>query len=358
MARTPLAIQALDSDTVRVQKGTHMRVLIIGGTRNLGPSIITALLRDGHQVTIFHRGRTLYDLPREIEVLRGDRSEHADCQHLLGSRDFDAAIDTTLYNGSDAAIAIDVLRGHVGHYLFISTGQVYLVREGPQRPFREEDYEGSVMPEPPKENHLDHDNWVYGVEKRAAEDLLAAAYAKNGFPFTSLRLPMVNSERDHYHRLQNYLLRMWDGGPLLVPGDPGLPLRHIYGEDVVRAIQLGLTNPKTIGRTYNISQNETLSLRDFLGLTAEIAGSKLHVAAFPRPLLDSARLLPSCSPFSDPWMSSLTNDRSQRELGMTFTPVRDYLQNLIEHYREHREPSPPGYEQRNRELAFAQHHGA
>jgi nucleoside-diphosphate-sugar epimerase len=335
-----------------------MRILIIGGTRNLGPLIIAALLADGHQITIFHRGRTLYDLPREIEVLHGDRTSRADCEHHFGRRDFDAAIDTTLYNGRDASIAIDVLRDRVCHYIFISTGQVYLVREGPQRPFREEDYDGPMMPEPPKENHLDHDNWVYGVEKRQAEDLLIEAHAKHGFPFTSLRLPMVNSERDHYHRIQNYLFRMWDGSPLLIPDDPGLPLRHVYGEDVVQAIQRCLANKSTIGRAFNISQDETLSLREFLNLTGELAGSKLHVAAFPRHLLDSARLLPHCSPFSDPWMSSLANDRSKQELGMEYTPIRAYLPRLIEYYREHREPAPPGYEQRDRELAFSQHHGA
>jgi nucleoside-diphosphate-sugar epimerase len=334
-----------------------MRVLIIGGTRNLGPSIVRALLQDGHQVTIFHRGRTLYELPREIEILHGDRTERADCERLL-RRDFDAAIDTTLYNGRDAAIAIDVLSGRAGHYIFISTGQVYLVREGPQRPFREGDYEGPVMPEPPKDDHLDHDNWVYGIEKRAAEDLLMEAHAKHAFPITSLRLPMVNSERDHFYRLQNYLFRMWDGSPLLVPDDPGLPLRHVYGEDVVRAIQLCLTNRKTIGRAYNISQDETMSLREFLDLTAKIAGTKLQITAFPRHLLDSARLLPHCSPFSDPWMSSLANDRSKQELGMTYTPLPICLKRLVEYGREHREPPPPGYEQRNRELEFAQHHGA
>ncbi len=334
-----------------------MRVLIIGGTRNLGPSIAHALLRDGNQVTIFHRGRTLYDLPREIEVLHGDRTERSDCDRLL-RRDFDAAIDTTLYNGRDAAIAIDVLRDRVGHYIFISTGQVYLVREGPQRPFREEDYEGPVMPEPPKDDHMDHDNWVYGVEKRAAEEALMKAHAQHGFPMTSLRLPMVNSERDHFYRLQNYLFRMWDGSPLLIPDDPGLPLRHVYGGDVVRAIQLCLVNRKTIGRAYNISQDETNSLREFLDLTAQLAGTKLQTARFPRQLLDSARLLPHCSPFSDPWMSSLANNRSKQELGMSYTQLANYLKRLIEYGREHREPPPPGYEQRNRELEFAQHHGA
>jgi nucleoside-diphosphate-sugar epimerase len=335
-----------------------MRILIIGGTRNLGPSIIRAFVSDGHQVTIFHRGHTLFDPPREVEVLRGDRTLRPDCERLLGGRDFDVAVDTTLYNGRDAEIAIDVLNGRVAHYIFISTGQVYLVRIGPTRPFREEDYDGPVMPEPPKDKHLDHPNWVYGVEKRAAEDLLRDAYANLNFPFTSLRLPMVNSERDHFHRSQNYLFRMWDGGPLLIPDDPGLPLRHIYGEDVVRAIQLCAANRKTVGQAYNISQDETLSLREFLDLTAELAGSKLHLSMFPRHLLDSARLLPHASPFSDPWMSSLDNQRSIAELGMTYTPVRTYLKTLVEYYREHRGGLPPGYEQRQRELDFAQHHGA
>jgi nucleoside-diphosphate-sugar epimerase len=334
-----------------------MRVLVIGGTRNLGPSIIAALLQDGHAVTVFHRGRTLYDLPREVAVLHGDRGERGDCERLL-KRDWDAVVDTTLYNGRDASIAVDVLGGHVGHYIFISTGQVYLVRVGPQRPFREEDYDGPVMAEPAKQDALDHPNWVYGVEKREAEDFLAHAHAKIGFPFTSLRLPMVNSERDHYHRLQNYLFRMWDGSPLLIPSDEGLALRHIYGDDVVRGIRLCLSNKRTIGRAYNLSQEETLSLREFLALTAEIAGSKLNVVAFPRELLDSAKLLPHCSPFSDPWMSALANDRSKTELGMTYTPVRDCLGRLVEYYRARREPAPPGYEQRSRELAFARHHGA
>ena len=334
-----------------------MRVLVIGGTRNLGPSIIAALLQDGHQVTVFHRGRTLYDLPREVAVLRGDRGERADCERLL-KRDWDAVVDTTLYNGRDASIAIDVLGGHVGHYIFISTGQVYLVRTGPQRPFKEEDYDGPVMAEPAKQDAIDHPNWVYGVEKREAEDLFAEAHAKNGFPYTSLRLPMVNSERDHYHRIQNYLFRMWDGSPLLTPNDAGLPIRHIYGDDVVQAIQRCIANKRTVGRAYNISQEETLTLHEFLTTLAEISGSKLKVAEFPRELLESAKLLPYCSPFSDPWMSSLDNERSKQEMGMTYTPLREYLPRLVEYYREHREPAPPGYEHRQQELSFALHHGA
>ena len=35
-----------------------MRVLIIGGTRFIGPEVVRQLHALGHQVTVFHRGQT------------------------------------------------------------------------------------------------------------------------------------------------------------------------------------------------------------------------------------------------------------------------------------------------------------
>ena len=53
-----------------------MRALIIGGTRNLGPSIAAALLNRDYSVTIFNRGMTsAAGLPDGIERLSGDRSD-------------------------------------------------------------------------------------------------------------------------------------------------------------------------------------------------------------------------------------------------------------------------------------------
>ena len=40
----------------------------------------------------------------------------------------------------------------------------------------------------------DHEDWAYGLGKRGAEDVLAAATT---LPSTRLRLPMVYGERDH-----------------------------------------------------------------------------------------------------------------------------------------------------------------
>lgn len=330
-----------------------MRSLIIGGTRNLGPSIVHALLQLGYEVAVFNRGQTRDDLPEEVERLRGDRSKPEELKSVLTGRDFDLVIDTTLYTGGEAEAAVELFKGQVGRYIFLSTGQVYLVRVGAERPYKEDDYAGTVMAEPPKPNVSEYENWRYGFDKRAAEDVFASAWTRDKFPFTSLRLPMVNSERDHYDRIYGYFLRIQDEGPILIPDEDGAPVRHVYGEDVVQAITRLTESEKGKGSAYNIGQDETLSLVEFLELLAATMHCPLKTVRVPREELDREGLLPHCSPFSGKWMSSLENTRSKIELGMEYTPVATYLKKLVSYFQAVRPHTVEGYAQRQREVEFS-----
>jgi nucleoside-diphosphate-sugar epimerase len=335
-----------------------MRSLIIGGTRNLGPSIVHALLQREYEVAVFNRGQTRDDLPEEVERLRGDRTNPEELKRALGERtqtgrEFDLVIDTTLYTGAEAEAAVELFTDKVGRYIFLSTGQVYLVRVGAERPYKEDDYAGQVMPEPAKAGVSEYENWRYGFDKRAAEDVFASAWTKEKFPFTSLRLPMVNSERDHYDRIHGYFLRIQDEGPILIPDEDGAPVRHVYGEDVVQAILRLAESDKGKGCAYNIGQDETLSLTQFLELLAETMHCPLKIVRVPREELDREGLLPHCSPFSGKWMSSLENARSKAELGMEYTPVAAYVKELVSYFQAVRPHTVEGYQQRARELEFA-----
>jgi len=330
-----------------------MRSLIIGGTRNLGPSIVHAMLRRGDEVAVFNRGQTRDDLPEEGERLRGDRTDAEQLRRVLAGREFDLVVDTTLYTGAEAEAAVELFADRAGRYIFLSTGQVYLVRTGVKRPFKEEDYPGPVMEQPPKSNTSDYENWLYGFDKRAAEDVFARAWAERKFPFTSLRLPMVNSERDHYDRMYGYFLRVQDEGPLLIPDEEGAPVRHVYGEDVVQAIVRLAESNLGRGCAYNIGQDETLSLVQFLELLAETMHCPLKIVRVPREELDREGLLPHCSPFSGLWMSSLENARSKAELGMEYTPVSTYVKKLVSYFQAVRPHTVEGYAQRLQEVEFA-----
>lgn len=329
-----------------------METLIIGGTRNVGHLLTLELIEQGHSVMILNRGITPDELPTIVRRLHCDRSDFMHLKDVLAGKSFDAVVDMALYNEADAKAITQLLDGRVGRYVFLSTGQVYLVREETPRPFRE-DAADAPMTEAPPAGTRDHEEWLYGVEKSQAEDVLVHAWEVQKFPFTTLRLPMVNSERDHFQRVYNYLLRMKDGGPILIPRGKHLLLRHVYAGDVIQAITRVLQTGSAKGQVYNISQEETVSIDDFLALLADIAGYRLTLRRIDRALLEQRRLIPDCSPFSDPWMSELDNQRSKLDLGMTYTPLPVYLEKLVTYYKNTSLPLPEGYKQRDAELRLA-----
>ncbi len=323
-----------------------MDALVIGGTRNLGPGIVDDLRGRGFRVRVFHRGRTVAALPGDVETVHGDRAVEADLRRAVGDRSFDVVVDTTLYTGPEAEVAARVLGGRVGRYVMLSTGQVYLVRTGIARPFREEDYDGPVMGAP---EGADHGDWMYGVEKRAAEEALFGA---RELPVTVLRLPMVHSLRDHYQRIGAYLGRLLDGGPIVVPAGERPRLKHIYGDDVVRCIGELAGSGVGLGRAYNLSQDEAPGLAEFLGELAQLAGTGLQLVAVEREKLEVAGLLLDCSPFSGRWMSALDNERSKRELKMRYTEWREYLPVLVDGLLANVKEDKPRYSNRAAELVL------
>ena len=125
-----------------------MNVLIIGGTRQIGHFLTEALLSAGHRVTVLNRGVTRDDLPDTLPRLRVDRTDPVQLRRALAGRTFDVVIDNVLYKRAEAEAITHLLDGHVGHYITLSTGQVYLVREGIQRPFKEEDFATSRVMAP------------------------------------------------------------------------------------------------------------------------------------------------------------------------------------------------------------------
>ncbi len=329
-------------------------ILIIGGTRNMGYMLAQTLAAAGQQVTVLNRGLSDNALPETVHRLRADRTDSQQMRRALLAKSFDVVVDFVMFNEREATTIVELLRGNVGHYIFISSGQVYLVREGIERPYKETDYAGRILPAP-KHNTYAHEEWRYGIDKRAAEDVLLRAVTDHQFPATILRLPMVNSENDPFKRLYSYILRLKDGGPILIPQTPNYPLRHVYAGDVVRTLLHLLETGQGKGETYNISQDETVSIEEFLHLLAELLEVKAHIRWFKQSDLEAQGFLPDCSPFSDRWMSELTNEKSKTDLGLNYTPLPDYLQKLVAYYENNKLTIPVGYRRRNAEIQYAEH---
>jgi nucleoside-diphosphate-sugar epimerase len=328
-----------------------MRVLLIGGTRFVGPRLVRALVERGHAVTTFNRGRTPDELPAGIDRLHGDRSDPDALARALAGTSFEACVDTIAMRGSDTAAAIEILDGRIGHYVHFSTGQVYLVRESCPSPAREEDYDGPIMPTP-AENAWDFGQWIYGTEKRECEDLLEEAWAARGFPATRLRLTMVHGEDDPQGRIGAYVHRLLGGGPLLVPIEPSPPIRPIHAEAVVETVMDLLISGRGKGAAFNLAQEEAWAHPELVAAIAAMLDVEPVVARRPRRQLIEGGAFPACAPLSNPWMSVLDSRRAEEELNFEPARFEDWLPSLVDGVSAL--PPPPGFQDmRERELSLA-----
>ncbi len=330
-----------------------MHVLVIGGTRFVGPLFVFRLLAAGHRVTVFNRGTHADPFGDRVERLVGDRMT-ADLSRQMINRRFDAAVDFAGYRWEDARGAVEALGGRVGHYVFIGTGQVYLMRKGCPRPAQESDYDGELIERPTNEAELGQ--WEYGMGKRDCEDALVDAWNKSGFPSTRLRIPVVAGERDHYRRLEPYLYRLLDGGPVIIPDGGMHPVRHVYAGEVARFLVDLLGRESTFGEAYNLCQREAPSVSELIGMISQMLGSQSKLVPIDTPDIVAAGLDPkTLSPLSTQWMSLVDPFKAETELGFRHESLFSYLGKIVASLVAYARATPPeGYERRMEEIQLAE----
>jgi 2'-hydroxyisoflavone reductase len=98
-----------------------VRLLVLGGTKNLGRHVVEAALADGHEVTLFNRGLTNPGLFPSVRRIVGDRS----APEGLTSGEWDGVIDMSGFLVRDVGLSANVLRDRCGHYTYMSSIAVY-----------------------------------------------------------------------------------------------------------------------------------------------------------------------------------------------------------------------------------------
>ncbi|MGZ3423733.1 MAG: NAD-dependent epimerase/dehydratase family protein [Polyangiales bacterium] len=322
-----------------------MKVLVIGGTRFVGPLLVFRLLARGDRVTLFNRGTHADPFGARVERVLGDRTR--DLDRVTGN--FDAVLDLAAYERPDVEGVIRTFSGRIGRYLFVSTGQVYLVRESLEAPYRERDYDGPTIARPHTEE--DGPEWDYGMGKRACEDLLVAAGA--GFPSTRLRIPMVNGPRDHYRRIERLVHRILDGGPLLC-AEPERRVRHVDAAEVARTMVALIDDDRALGEAYNQAQDETPTIEELVSAIGREIGASVRMVKTSRDRMRASGIDPRAAfPFGGPWMSFL-DPAKIRALGIGHAPLDRTIAKIVGELLAHLPEPPEDYRaQRAREIALA-----
>ena len=185
-------------------RASAQRILILGGTQFLGRALVDAALGQGHEVTLFNRGRTNPDLFPGTEKLRGDRT--LDLSALRGRR-WDVAIDVACYQPAAAQLAADALADSVDAYGFISTVSVYADHSIAQ--VEGADVIGLRAALDPGDD--------YGARKATCERIIQERFAGR----TLIARPgLIVGPHDPTDRFAYWPRRIARGGRVLAPGDP------------------------------------------------------------------------------------------------------------------------------------------
>lgn len=199
---------------------SNMRILVLGGTLYLGRHFVEAAHAAGHQVTLFHRGRTGPDLFPDLEVIHGDRRR--DLERLVGGT-WDAVLDTCGYLPADVRASAGLLRHRAGQYTFISTISVYediatpgLDESAPLKP-----WQGPLPSEMTPE--------AYGPLKAACEEEVRTAFGEEAL---ILRPGLIVGPWDPSGRFTYWVGRMARGGEVLAPGKPNRQVQFIDVRDL------------------------------------------------------------------------------------------------------------------------------
>lgn len=104
-----------------------MNVLVLGGTRFIGPHVVRQLVEAGHETALFNRGQSRPDisLPQGVRIIRGDRRRLADYRESFRSFAPDVVIDLFPYTEAEAQAVMTVFDGIAGRLVAVSSCDVY-----------------------------------------------------------------------------------------------------------------------------------------------------------------------------------------------------------------------------------------
>jgi nucleoside-diphosphate-sugar epimerase len=271
-----------------------MRILVIGGTGFIGSFVVRDLLEQGHQVAVYHRGKSKAVLPEGVREILGDRAELG--WHKMDFVRFlpDVVIDCILSSERQAKGVMEIFHGVTKRIVAVSSQDVYRAygiaigkESGPLQsmPLTEES-ELRTHLDPYPDAHLRSMRQVFPwidsyYDKIPVERVVLGDEKLAG---TVLRLPMVHGPGDPLHRFHPALKRIDDGrAAILIQEDLARwGGARGYVENMAAAITLAATSPKATGRVYNVAEPHAYPEGDWLRMIGETAGWNGEVIALPK----------------------------------------------------------------------------
>lgn len=311
-----------------------MRILMIGGTRFIGRHVVQQALDAGHDVTLFHRGRTGADLFPDVEHRLGNRDSDLSA---LADGEWDATVDTCAYLPRQVHALADALGGRGGHHLLVSSVSAYASADGPGLT---EDAPLAELDDPSVEVVT---NETYGGLKVLCERM---AVERHGPSTVLVRPTYVVGPDDYTWRFPWWVARIARGGDVVAPGPDDVPAQVIDVRDMA-AWMVKLLENGASGAFHAVSPEPVFTWRQQLEAIVDAvgpAGTRLrwldaetvHAAGLPEGTLP---LWSGDDP--DIWLMAADPAKAYGT-GLTPRPLADTIRDTLAWTRTVEQPADAG----------------
>ena len=240
---------------------SDLRILVIGGTRYIGPRVVRRLAAAGHTVTVFHRGQHAAAFPDGVETVTDPNAAIPITSYPKKLFHFEPQIVLHMIamGERDGAAARNAFASIASRIVMLSSGDVYRaygcfskVETGPiePTPLTEQSKLRSIM-YPYRASSTPGDSLEYFYDKILAEREVSS---DPRLAATILRLPKVYGPGDNADLATVYGFR----------NHPNWRWTHGFVENVAAAIALAVVDERAKGRIYNLGEASTPSVSERL----------------------------------------------------------------------------------------------
>ncbi len=289
-----------------------MKILVIGGSYFYGRVFVMEAAKE-HRLTLLNRGT--YSMQEfGVEEIRGDR--HDEDALIQCMEDYDAVVDFCAYEAGDVSQIVRSLPGRIGHYLLISTVDVY-ERGGGTVKTEEHVLERRVF---------SGEAGAYIAGKVALEEELVRTCGDRKIPWTVLRPAILYGPYNYAPRESVYIRMMLQNRALPRFTDADGRFQFVYVKDAAQAVLKAAGNKTAYGQAYNLCQDEIVTYDTFFQTLCAVADREVlqDLQEIPITVDDAvAQQVPVPFPAKEAESELCSNEKGRRELGLVYTDFEE-----------------------------------
>lgn len=283
-----------------------MKILVLGGTRYFGITMVRELIKQGHEVTIATRQRTEDDFGDTVKRIQVERTDAGQMKEAFRGMYFDVVYDKIAYCSNDIKYAMDAIDCET--YIYMSSTSVY---DPKKMDTGEEDFDAADK----ELVWCSRSDFPYEEIKRQGECALRKIY--NDRKWIAVRYPFVIGKDDYTERLLFYVEHVKKSIPMQI--DNLEAQMGFLGSEEAGKFMAFLAGKEFQGPINGCSHG-TISLREILEYVEKKTGKKA--------IIDAAG---DIAPYNGEPEYSINTDKAQR-LGFQFSNLRDWIFDLLDYY--------------------------